>query len=46
MTQEELEFRKRCPDDAFGDYTDVLRRIREKDTEKKTNTISVISRNK
>ena len=31
MTQEELEFRRRCPYDAFGDYSDVLRKsVRKK----------------
>ena len=27
MTQEELEFRRRCPYDAFGDYSDVLKAV-------------------
>lgn len=31
MTQEELEFRRRCPYDAFGDYSDVLKEIRQKE---------------
>ena len=36
MTQEELEFRRRCPYDAFGDYSDVLKEIRQKEKENKT----------
>ena len=27
--EEELEFRRRCPYDAFGDYSDVLKEIRQ-----------------
>lgn len=46
MTQEESEFRRRCPYDAFGDYSDILREIRQKENEKKTDTVSVTSRNK
>ena len=41
MTQEELEFRRRCPYDAFGDYSDVLKEIRQKEKENKTDTVSV-----
>ena len=44
MTQEELEFRRRCPYDAFGDYSDVL--IRQKEKENKTDTVSVVNRSK
>lgn len=40
MTQEELEFRRRCPYDAFGDYSDVLKEIRQKEKENKTDTVS------
>lgn len=36
MTQEELEFRRRCPYDAFGDYSDVLKEIRQKEKEART----------
>lgn len=39
MTQEELEFRRRCPYDAFGDYSDVLKEIRQKEKENKTDTV-------
>ena len=46
MTQEELEFRRRCPYDAFGDYPDVLKEIRQKEKEKKTDTVSVVNRSK
>ena len=46
MTQEELEFRRRCPYDAFGDYSDVLKEIRQKEKEKKTDTVSVVNRSK
>lgn len=44
MTQEELEFRRRCPYDAFGDYSDVLKEIRQKEKENKTDTVSVVNR--
>ena len=44
MTQEELEFRRRCPYDAFGDYSDVLKEIRQKEKETKTDTVSVVNR--
>ena len=44
MTQEELEFRRRCPYDAFGDYSDVLKEIRQKVKENKTVTVSVVNR--
>ena len=43
MTQEELEFRRRCPYDAFGDYSDVLKEIRQKEKENKTDTVSVVN---
>ena len=46
MTQEELEFRRRCPYDAFGDYSDVLKEIRQKEKENKTDTVSVANRSK
>lgn len=46
MTQQEAEFRRRCPYDAFGDYADILREIRQKENENKTDTVSVTSRNK
>lgn len=46
MTQEELEFRRRCPYDAFGDYLDVLKEIRQKEKENKTDTVSVVNRSK
>ena len=46
MTQEELEFRRRCPYDAFGDYSDVLKEIRQKEKEDKTDTVSVVNRSK
>ena len=46
MTQQESEFRRRCPYDAFGDYSDILREIRRKENENKTDTVSVTSRNK
>lgn len=46
MTQEELEFRRRCPHDAFGDYSDVLKEIRQKEKENKTDTVSVVNRSK
>lgn len=46
MTQEELEFRRSCPYDAFGDYSDMLTEIRQKEKENKTDTTSVTSRNK
>lgn len=36
MTQEEMEFRRRCPYDAFGDYSDVLKEIRQKEKEDNT----------
>ena len=42
MTQEELEFRRRCPYDAFG----VLKEIRQKEKENKTDTVSVVNRSK
>ena len=45
MTQEELEFRRRCPYDAFGDYSDV-KEIRQKEKENKTDTVSVANRSK
>lgn len=41
MILEELEFRRRCPYDAFGDYSDVLKEIRQKEKENKTDTVSV-----
>ena len=44
--QEELEFRRRCPYDAFGDYSDVLKEIRQKEKENKTDTVSVVNRSK
>ena len=46
MTREELEFRRRCPYDAFGDYSDVLKEIRQKEKENKTDTVSVVNRSK
>ena len=46
MTQEELEFRRRCPYDAFGDYSDILKEIRQKEKENKTDTVSVVNRSK
>lgn len=46
MTQEEVEFRRRCPYDAFGDYSDVLKEIRQKEKENKTDTVSVANRSK
>lgn len=46
MTQKELEFRRRCPYDAFGDYSDVLKEIRQKEKENKTDTVSVVNRSK
>ena len=46
MTQEVLEFRRRCPYDAFGDYSDVLKEIRQKEKENKTDTVSVVNRSK
>lgn len=46
MTQEELEFRRGCPYDAFGDYSDVLKEIRQKEKENKTDTVSVVNRSK
>ena len=46
MTQEEMEFRRRCPYDAFGDYSDVLNEIRQKEKEDKTDTASVVNRSK
>lgn len=46
MTQEELEFRRRCPYDAFGDYSDVLKEIRQKEKENKTDTVSIVNRSK
>lgn len=46
MTQEELEFRRRCPYDAFGDYSDVLKEIRQQEKENKTDTVSVVNRSK
>ena len=46
MTQEELEFRRSCPYDAFGDYSDVLKEIRQKEKENKTDTVSVANRSK
>ena len=46
MTQEELEFLRRCPYDAFGDYSDVLKEIRQKEKENKTDTVSVVNRSK
>lgn len=46
MTQEELEFRCRCPYDAFGDYSDVLKEIRQQEKENKTDTVSVVNRSK
>ena len=41
-----LRFRRMCPYDAFGDYSDVLKEIRQKEKEKKTDTVSVTNRNK
>ena len=46
MTQEEQEFRRKCPYDAFGDYSDILMEIRQKEKENKTDTVSVTSRSK
>jgi hypothetical protein len=46
MTQEELEFRRRCPYDALGDYSEILREIRQKEKENKTDTVSVVNRSK
>ncbi|MBU5418288.1 hypothetical protein [Anaerobutyricum soehngenii] len=46
MNQEELEFRRRCPYDAFGDYSDVLKEIRQKEKENKTDTVSIVNRSK
>ena len=46
MTQEELEFRRRCPYDAFGEYSDILKEIRQKEKENKTDTASVVNRSK
>ena len=46
MTQQEAEFRWRCPYDAFGDYPDILSEICQKENENKTDTVSVTSRNK
>lgn len=47
MTLEEgLRFRRMCHYDAFGDYSDVLKEIRQKEKEKKTDTVSVTNRNK
>ena len=47
MTLEEaLEFRCRYPYDAFGDYSDVLKEICQKEKEKKMNTVSVVNRSK
>jgi len=46
MTQEELEFRRSCPYDAFGDYSDILKEIRQKENENKMDTVSIVSRNK
>ena len=46
MTQEELEFRRSCPYDAFGDYSDVSKEIRQKEKENKTDTVSVVNRSK
>ena len=42
MTQEELEFRRRCPYDAFGDYSDVLKEIRQKEKENKTDSSCLV----
>lgn len=44
--EEEMRFRRMCPYDAFGDYSDVLKEIRQKEQEKKTDTVSVTNRNK
>lgn len=44
--EEELRFRRMFPYDAFGDYSDVLEEIRQKEKEKKTDTVSVTNRNK
>ena len=44
--EEELRFRRMCPYDAFGDYSDVLKEIRQKEKEKKTDTVSVVNRSK
>lgn len=46
MTQEELEFRRSCPYDVFGDYSDILKEIRQKENENKMDTVSIVSRNK
>ena len=46
MTQEELEFRRRCPYDDFGDYSVVLKEIRLKEKEIKKDTASVVNRSK
>ena len=46
MTQEELEFRRWCPFDALGDYSEILREIRQKEKENKTDTVSVVNRSK
>ena len=46
MTQEELEFRRRCPSDALGDYSAVLKEIRQKEKENKTDTVSGVNRSK
>ena len=37
--EEELRFRRMCPYDAFGDYSDVLEEIRQKEKEKKKGRI-------
>lgn len=44
--EEELRFRRMCPYDALGDYSDVLKEIRQKEKEKKTDAVSVTNRNK
>ena len=44
--EEEMRFRRMCPYDAFGDYSDILKEIRQKEQEKKTDTVSVTNRNK
>ena len=46
MTQEELEFRRRCPYVGFGVFSDVLKEIRQKEKENKTDTVSVANRSK
>lgn len=46
MILEELEFRRRCPYDALGDYSEILREIRQKEKENKTDTVSVVNRSK